>query len=112
MEGKWNPCKAPGRSPINAAAYPINGHQHLHVYWRNGQDEIVTNNTESGWGPATKVVGGVASGFQFALVWWEQGRYIRIYYQNRAGALPEHCSDDGGGAWCPGAQLGDVTQQA
>ncbi|KAF9783828.1 fucose-specific lectin [Thelephora terrestris] len=80
--GEWNPGRVPGGSPINALAYEINEELHLRVCWHNQQDEIVTSMNTGSWGPITKVLGGVTSDFQFALVQWVDGKYIRLYYQD------------------------------
>ena len=53
---------------------------------------------------------GIASDFQFALVQWVDGKYLRLYYQNGAGFMREHCSDDGGENWCPGYKWGAAQQ--
>ena len=84
----------------------------IQVYWRNLQDEIVVNKlSASGWGPVTEVVGGVGSGFRFALTQWERGKHLRLYYQNHTNVVLEHCSDDRGETWFSGSlQVGGISQ--
>jgi hypothetical protein len=75
------------------------------VYWRNLQGEIVANKYSGSWGPVTKIVEGIASDSQFTVLEWELGKHLRLYYQNHANVLFEHCSDDGGETWSSGALL-------
>ena len=101
--GEWSPGKVPGGNPINVVAFvPSGGNPQLQVYWRDFPDEIVVSKHIGHWRPATKVIGGIGPGFQFALLQWEQGKYTRLYYQNHTNLVLEHCSDDGGETWFQG----------
>ena len=110
FKGQWSAGKVPGGSPISAVAFKLdNGGTQVQVYWRNLQGEIVTNKHTGSWGATTKVIGGIGLGFQFTLLQWEQGRHLRLYYQNPAGAVLEHGSDNSGETWYQGAlQVRDI----
>ena len=109
FKGEWSPGKVPGGNPINAVVFASGGgNVQLQVYWRDFPDDIVVSKHIGHWRPATKVIGGIEPGFQFTLLQWEQGKHTRLYYQNHANLVLEHCSDDGGMTWFPGAQLGGI----
>jgi len=113
VTGEWSPGRVPGRSPISAVAFALDdGGTEIQAYWRNLQDEIVVKKwTGSGWGLVTEVVGGIGSGFQFTLMQWEQGKHLRLYYQNHTNVVLEHCSDNGGDTWYSGSlQVGGIGQ--
>ena len=78
------------------------------MYWLALADEIVVSKHDQHWGPATKVIGGIEPGFRFSLVQWEQGKHIRLYYQNCTNLVLEHCSDDGGETWSAGDEWGST----
>ena len=83
----------------------------LQVFWRNLQGEIVSSKNTGSWGPATRVLAGIASGFQFSVLHWEQGKYLRLYYQNEAGVVLEHYSDNAGASWNRGGlQVGGIRE--
>ena len=101
VKGAWCPGKVPGGTPVSAVAF---GDVQLQVFWRNLEGEIVVSkNTGSQWGPTTRVLASIAPGFQFSVLQWEEGKYLRLYYQNEAGLVLEHYSDNGGLSWNRGA---------
>ena len=75
----------------------------LQVFWRNLQGEIVVSKNAGSWEPATGVLAGIPSGFHFSALQWKHGKYLRLYYQNEAGLVLEHYSDNGGVSWNQGA---------
>ena len=77
------------------------------MYWRDLPDEIIVSKHNRHWRPATKVIGGIEPGFQFSVAQWEQGKHLRLYYQNHTNLVFEHCSDDGGETWGAGALMGE-----
>ena len=109
VKGEWNPGRVQGGNPITAVAYASGDDSaQIQVYWRNLQEEIVFSKFAGGWGATTKVVGGIGSCLWLALLQWEKGTFLRLYHQNRAGVVVEHCSDNGGKTWVPGWQVGGV----
>lgn len=76
----------------------------IQVYWRNLQDEIVLNKYAGFWGDTIKVVEGITSGLGFSIMGLNRGE-PRVYYQNGAGLVCEHCSNDGGQTWFPGWKM-------
>jgi len=97
-----------GGNPISAVAIEFDDGVRLQVYWRNLHDEIIVKQNAGSWGPTTKVVGGIGSGFQFTLLHWKKGKHLRLYYQNSANVVLEHCSDDNGQTWFPGWKVGGI----
>jgi len=114
FKGEWNPGRVQGRNPISAVAFALDdGGAEIRVYWRNLQDEIVASANTGSWGPATKIIEGIGSGFQFTALQWEQGKHVRLYYQNSAGVVLEHCSGDSGKTWNTGSlEVGGLAEQA
>ena len=47
----------------------------------------------------------IGPGFGFTILEWEQGKYLRIYYEDYNNFLFEYCSDNGGETWFSGKQL-------
>lgn len=109
MKGAFTPgTTVAGRSPISAVAF---GGGWIQVYWRNIQGDILVSKDTGSWGLATKVLGGFGSGFQFAVVQWEKGAYVRLYYQDNAGLVREYCGNDNGGSWSSGElQVGGIIE--
>ena len=92
-------------------AYEFEENLEVHAFWRNHKGEVDTSKHAGSWGPIAKVDGIAASEFQFALVQYSDGKHFRLYHQNNAGVVREHCSDDRGRTWSPGYKWGIAKPQ-
>lgn len=95
----------PGGSSISALA---TGGEQIEVYWRDIDGDIVVSKIDGTWGDPTQVMGTIGVGYQFAVLQWEKGKLLRLYYQTENGYVGEYCSDDSGVTWTQtsGLQLG------
>jgi hypothetical protein len=107
-KGSFNPGKATGQTPLSALAFDA---IQLQLYWRDIYGNIVFSKNAGSWSPAT-VVEGVGPSYQFSVIQWKSGGYLRLYYQDFAGSVAELCSDDGAQAWFNGRVLANGVQQA
>jgi len=98
FKGALDAGQITAHSPIAAVAF---GEVQLQVYYRDTRGRVVfVKNTGSWSGP--NVIEGLGPSYNFAVLQWESGKYLRLYYQTFAGAIAEHCSDNGGQSWFPG----------
>jgi len=98
FQGAFNPGKATVQTPIAALAFDK---VQLQVYWRDLEGRVVFSRNTGSWGSAS-VIGDIGPGYRFAVLQWDSGKYLRIYYQLFNGHLAEYCSDDGGETWFVG----------
>jgi len=96
--GGFNPGKAESRTPLSALAY---GDVELQVYWRNTSGHIVYSKNTGSWSSA-KAIPGLGVGRHFAVLQWENGKRLRLYYQGLEASLAEYYSDNSGESWAPG----------
>ncbi|KAI0340287.1 hypothetical protein BDW22DRAFT_1379022 [Trametopsis cervina] len=103
FKGEMPPEKAPGCTPISALGYSLtDGGCHLHVYWIDVKKRIVgTKNVGyPGWQPMQVAVTGLKSGSHFALLEWETGKHLRLFYQTaQSGNSLTESSNDGDDKW-------------
>lgn len=78
----------------------------LQVYWRDLSGDVVFSKCgyTGSWGPVTPVEG-IPNGYKFAALQWEDGKQLRLYYQEVRGSLIEYSSDNGGATWGKGEVL-------
>ena len=92
-----------GGNPITAVAYAYgSGGAQIEVYWRNLRVEIVFSKFSGRWGNISRIVGDSKSSPWFASLQWRRGTRIRLYHQDTAGVVVEHCSEDGCRSWVMG----------
>ena len=89
-----------GGNPITAVAYAYSAE--IKVYWRGLRGEIAFSKFSGHWGNIGRIAGDSKSSIWFASLQWSQGTRVRLYRQNSAGAVVEHCTDDDGRTWYMG----------
>jgi hypothetical protein len=94
----FNPGPAIAGTPLGALAF---GNVELQVYWRGLGGPIVFCSNTGSWGEAT-IIEPIGPGYKFAVLQWDSGKYIRLYYQRFDGTLVEYYSDDSGKTWVVG----------
>ncbi|KAF9778045.1 hypothetical protein BJ322DRAFT_1222067 [Thelephora terrestris] len=95
FEGGFNPGPAAAQTPLAALAF---GGVELQVYWRDLYGRIVFDRNTGSWGGA-KAIEPIGPGYRLAALQWDNGKYLRVYYQLFDRALVEFYSDDGGHTW-------------
>jgi hypothetical protein len=98
VEGEFNPGKATVDTPLAAVVF---GDVQIQVYWRDLEGRVVFARNTGSWGSAT-AIGDIGPGYRFAVLQWDDGQYLRLYYQLFNSHLAEYCSDDGGKTWFVG----------
>jgi len=98
FKGAFNPGQATAHTPLAALAFSS---VQLQVYYRNLKGEIVYVKNTGSWGTPI-VIKDIGPGYNLAVLEWDNGNRLRLYYQLFSGALAEYCSDDGGKTWFPG----------
>ncbi len=74
----------------------------IQVYWRNEGGQVVRSKSVPSWtaSPPTAVLNSLRPGYQFNVLQWSKGKFLRLYYQDKGGnALVEHSSDNYGSNW-------------
>jgi hypothetical protein len=107
VEGEFNPGKGATETPLAAIVF---GDVQIQVYWRDWEADDIegpitfARNTGS-WEDATYVPFGrpIGPGYRFAILQWDNGQYLRFYFQLLNTHLTEWCSDDGGETWFVGS---------
>lgn len=86
------------RSPISTIVF---GDVQLQVYYRdlNGRVAFVKN---TGSWSRPSIIEAVGPGYNLAVLQWENGKRLRLYYQEFAGDIVELYSDNSGQSWAPG----------
>lgn len=98
VKGTFNPGRVTVRTPLAALAF---GSVELQVYYRDHKGRLVFVKNTGSWGGAN-VTQGVGPSFNFAVLEWEKGTRLRLYYQEFWGPIVELCSDNGGQSWFRG----------
>jgi hypothetical protein len=98
FKGALNAGQITAHSPIAAVVF---GDVQLQVYYRDTRGRVVFVKNTGAWSGAN-VIEGIGPGYNFAVLQWESGRYLRLYYQTFGGAIAEQCSDNSGQSWFPG----------
>jgi len=93
--GAFNPGKATAHTPLSAVAF---AEVELQVYYRDLQGHVVFIRNTGSWGNPN-VIQALGPGYNFAVLQWEKGNRLRIYYQEFSGVIIELCSDNGGNSW-------------
>jgi len=96
--GAFNPGQATVGTPLGALVF---GGVELQVYWRDLHGHVVFARNTGAWGHPTTIEP-IGPGYKLAVLQWDNGKYLRIYYQLFNGGLVEICSDDGGHTWFQG----------
>lgn len=73
----------------------------LQVYFRDVKGHVVFVKNTGNWG-SPNAIEGIGPSYNFAVLQWEKGNRLRLYYQEFSGTVTELCSDNGGKTWFPG----------
>ena len=95
FKGGSSLAQATAHTPLACLAF---GNLQLQVYFRNPKGQVAYVKYTGGWRTPI-IITSIGPGFNLAVLEWDTGNRLRLYYQEFSGALAEHCSDDGGNTW-------------
>jgi hypothetical protein len=95
FEGGFNPGYATAQTPLAALAF---GGVELQVYWRDLFGNVVFARNTGSWGDYT-IIKPIGPGYKFAVLQWDNGKLLQIYYQLFDRTLVGFDSNDGGNSW-------------